>query len=92
MASSATESFFLVKREFALFLGCLLVGVLLLPIAIYIVGLSFFGSYEGGGIGAFYGAIHADIREFDPVIWFLVLSPYLVLQLLRATFALFRRI
>lgn len=68
---------------------CLLFGLLVLPIAIYLVGDSVFGDYGGAGFGAFYGEIHRHIRDGDPVVWFLVLSPYLLWQSVRLTFRLF---
>lgn len=79
-------------REAALFLGCLLFGLLMLPISIYLVGRSIFGEYGGAGFWAFYGGIHSEIRDGDTVVWFLVLSPYLIWHTLRWTFRLFRRV
>ncbi len=77
-------------REAALFLACLLLGLLFLPIAIYLVGRSVFGDYGGVGFGGFYGDIHSHIRDGDPIVWFLVLSPYLIWQTLRWSWRLFR--
>jgi hypothetical protein len=79
------------KRETALFLGCLMLGLLLLPIAIYAVGFVIFGEFGGGGFGAFFSNLHGELRGLDMAVWFLVLSPYLVIQSVRATAALFRR-
>lgn len=77
-------------RETALFLGCLSFGLVLLPIAIYLVGSGIFGTYGGAGFFGFYAGIHGDIRDGDPVVWFLVLAPYLIWQTLRWTFRIFR--
>lgn len=82
----------LAKREFVLFAACLAFGLLLLPAAIYLVGQAIFGDYGGDGIGQFYGGLASRIRDGDLVVWFLVLSPYLFLQILRITFRLFRRL
>ncbi|NNC76986.1 MAG: hypothetical protein HKN77_03420 [Woeseiaceae bacterium] len=71
-------------RETALFVGLLFAGFVLLPIAIWIVGDSLFGDYGGGGFSAFFGALSAKVREFDNVAWFLILSPYLGVSVLRA--------
>ena len=79
-------------KEIALLLCLLLVGLLLVPIAIYVVGERIFGEYGGAGFMAFYGDLHGEIRAGDPVVWFLVLSPYLVWQLFRLTVWSFRRI
>ena len=78
------------KREAALLLGFLLFGLLILPIAIYLVGLGIFGEYGGGGFGDFYAGIHRDIRSGDRVVWFLVFAPYLIWQVLRLTIGVFR--
>ena len=79
------------RREALLFLAMLLIGVGLLPAVIYIVGQSIFGEYGGSGIFDFFERIYAGIASGENVIWFLVASPYLVVQLLRLTFRLFRR-
>ena len=77
-------------REASLFLGCLGFGLLVLPIAIYLVGNAIFSTYGGGGFLDFYADIHSDIRNGELVVWFLVLSPYLVWQTLRWTFRFFK--
>ena len=76
--------------EATVFIACLLFGLLLLPVVIYMVGQFIFGAYGGGGISEFYAGIHRQIRSGDFYGWFLVLSPYLLWQSLRATFLLFR--
>lgn len=70
-------------RELALFLGLLFFGLVLLPIAIYLVGGKVFGDYGGDGFGGFFGALSGRIRNGEAVTWFLVLSPYLGWQFLR---------
>jgi hypothetical protein len=72
-------------RELAIFLSLLFFGLLLLPLAIYFVGKTVFGEYGGTGIGAFYGVLLSAVRKSDPVVLFLVLSPYLIWQLTRLT-------
>ncbi len=72
-----------VKKELALFFGLLFFGVALLPIAIWFVGQAVFGVYGGAGYADFFGTLSAKIRSGDPVAWFLVLSPYLVWQIIR---------
>ena len=80
------------KREALLFLYLFLTGILLLPIAIYLVGYGLFGEYDGSGFGAFYGRLHSSLRSGELAVWFLVLSPYLILQLVRGTLFALRRI
>jgi hypothetical protein len=50
-----------------------------------------FGEYGGTGFSAFYGQLHSELRSGDYSVWFLVLSPYLVWQILRLTVKIFRR-
>ena len=90
MNRSATPATQAAKRELLVFAGCLLFGVLLLPVAIYLVGAQVFGDYGGDGFGGFYGGIFRGVLTGDLVTWFLVLSPYLVWQSLRWTFRLFK--
>lgn len=78
------------RNEVILFAVCLLLGLFFLPAAIYLVGDLIFGAFGGGGFGDFYGSVQAAIWGFDSVVWFLVLSPYLVVQALRLTFRLYR--
>lgn len=73
-----------------MFLWMLLGGLFLLPVAIYVVGRLLFGEYGGTGFTAFYGMLHSDLRSGAPSAWFLVLSPYLIWQLLRLTLRAFR--
>lgn len=81
----------ILRRETLTLLLFLFAGVLLLPIAIYIVGGEIFGAYSGSGFGDFYRDIHGDLRDGQSVVIFLLLSPYLVWQLLRASIDVFRR-
>jgi hypothetical protein len=72
------------KRELviaAALFGC---GFLLLPLAIYWVGNHVVGDYAAeGGVLALMDQIWSDFFTLDPAAWTLVLSPYLLLQLLR---------
>ncbi|MDZ7770918.1 MAG: hypothetical protein U5K38_18645 [Woeseiaceae bacterium] len=79
------------KRELALFLILMLFGILLLPIAIYFVGDAIFGDYAGAGFSDFYSTLHEALRGGELMVWYLVLSPYVILQLLRLTLYGFRR-
>lgn len=78
-------------RELATFLCLVFFGLLILPLAIYMVGKSVFGEYGGTGISAFYGTLHSAIRDGEPAVLFLVLSPYLIWQLSRLTVWGFRQ-
>ena len=80
-----------VRKELVLFLVLFLTGLLILPLLIYVVGKAVFGAYEGAGFMTFYGTLHSELRSGQMVVLFLMLSPYLVWQLLRLTLWAFRR-
>lgn len=75
----------ILRKEIGLFVGLLFFGLVLMPLAIYWVGESVFGTYGGHGYFEFNGTISEKIRGGDGVAWFLVLAPYLVWQCLRLT-------
>lgn len=79
-------------REAALFLGLFFSGIVLLPIAIYLVGQAVFGDYGGQGFSDFYASLHYELRQGQKVTWYLVLSPYLGWQLFRLTIYAFRKL
>jgi hypothetical protein len=79
------------SKELAVFLALLFVGLVILPLSVYIVGRSLFGEYAGMGFSDFYGMLHSEMRSGAPAVWFLILSPYLAWQSLRLTVFGFRR-
>ena len=78
-------------RELVLFLCLLLSGLLILPLAIYLVGNMVFGEYAGSGFSGFFATLNRAVRDADPIVLFLVFSPYLIWQLSRLTIWGFRR-
>ena len=72
-----------ITRELALLLGFVFFGLVILPVAIYLVGEAIFGDYGGSGFGHFFSEISSRVRRGDTATWFLVLSPYLGWQTLR---------
>lgn len=72
-----------ITRETALFVGLFFTGLILLPLAIWWVGGTLFGEYGGPGYQGFYSTLSAKIRDGDAVAWFLVLSPYLSIAVIR---------
>lgn len=72
-----------ITRETALFVSLFFAGFVLLPIAVWMVGDALFGDYGGAGYQGFFSLLSAKIREGDGVAWFLVLSPYLGVSVLR---------
>lgn len=81
-----------VLQEAALLTGLVFIGLAILPLCIYFVGRAVFGEYGDGGLSGFYGQLHRELREGEPVIWFLLLSPYLLVQVLRLTLWGFRHL
>ncbi len=75
----------ILTKELALLTILLFLGLAVLPIAIWFVGKSVFGAYGGAGYMDFFGTLSGKIRSGDLVAWFLVLSPYLVWQIMRLT-------
>ena len=81
-----------IKYELALAVVMLVIGLVPVPIAVYFVGQAVVGPYEGdGGLIGLIGQIGADLLRLRLAAWTLVLSPYLIVQLLRAV-AHWRRI
>lgn len=79
------------KKETVLFLRFLLIGLVVLPIAIYIVGQKAFGPYvEDGGFFTFLGHLYTDFFTGAPAALLLGLGPYLLWQLVRLTWRIFR--
>ena len=91
MATSNISLMQRTRRELIIFLVLLAAGLILLPIAIYLVGGTVFGAYSGDGFGAFFRDLNGGLFRGQPVVYFLVLSPYLGVQLLRLTILVFRR-
>ena len=73
-----------IRREIAIAAALLVVGLVLLPLAIYWVGREVAGEYAGGGgpLGLA-DQIWSDLLQLEPAAWLLVLSPYLFVQLAR---------
>lgn len=84
MSESDTSPYRQIFRKELLLLSVLLFfGLVLMPIAIYVVGDAIFGDYGGHGYGDFFKTLSGKLRGGDGVAWFLVLSPYLVWQVFR---------
>jgi len=82
----------IIKRELSLLVGLLLTGLIAIPIAVYWVGQQIVGPYEGsGGLMDLIGQIFGDLWSLRLSAWSLVLSPYLIVQCLRAAAYIYRR-
>jgi hypothetical protein len=73
----------LLKKEAAVFVVFLFVGLVISPIFVWLVGNAVFGAYDGAGYSDFFGTLSGKVRSGNLVAWFLVLSPWLVWQCLR---------
>lgn len=65
----------------------LFLGFVILPIAVWFVGNLVFGAYGGTGYGDFFGRLSGKILSGNIGTWFLVLSPWIGLQVLRLALA-----
>jgi hypothetical protein len=70
-------------REGSAFLLCLLTGSLIVPAAIYLVGIGLLGPYTGGGLGTYLADFWRQLFKLAPAFWLVALGPYLALWLLR---------
>jgi hypothetical protein len=75
------------KKEAALFVAMLFVGLVLLPMLVWFVGKAVFGAYGGHGFADFFGTLSGRFRSGDLGAWFLALSPWLALQIIRLAVA-----
>ena len=81
-----------VKRELVLAGSLLGVGIVLLPVAVYLVGQTVVGEYPAdGGMLALAANIWVEAVRGSPLALLLVLSPYGVVQFLRLSRRLWRR-
>lgn len=81
-----------VAREGALFVVLAFVGIVVLPVCVYLVGTVMFGPYEGGSLISFFGALQREVRHGQLAVVFLVLSPWILWQLVRLIVWAFRRL
>ena len=71
-------------KELAILAASLAIGLVLLPIAVYVVGQNVVGEYGPNlDVLNLMTAIWADIARFSAPAWLFIASPYLGLQLLR---------
>lgn len=80
------------KKELLIFGILLFVGLAVLPICIYVVGVNFIGEYSpNAGAFGLVMAIWSDLAQFNIGAWALVLSPWAVIALLRLSIRVWRR-
>jgi hypothetical protein len=70
--------------ELAAALFWLLVGVALMPVAIFYAGIAALGRYEGASLGHLYATLFAGIGEASIASWVVILGPYALYLLFKA--------
>jgi hypothetical protein len=70
--------------------AALTVGVALMPILIFYVGVATLGRYEGASVGALYASVFSGLKEPSLAAWLVILGPYALYLLFRALKAWWR--
>jgi hypothetical protein len=70
-------------REISVLAGCLLAGLMLIPLALYFASAFVLGNYGGSGYAEFFSTLLNDVRAGQTGAWILVISPYAAIQALR---------
>ena len=79
------------RKELLIAAAFLSGGLLALPVLVYWVGIRVVGEYSGeGGLWDLIRHIWSDLPAGSILAWILVVSPYLLIQLLRLGRALWR--
>ena len=77
-----------ITRELTIAGVMLIIGLVAVPIAVYFVGQTVVGPYEGdGGLVSLIGQVWTEFLDLRVSAWILVLSPYAIVLLLRAAIA-----
>ncbi|NNM62674.1 MAG: hypothetical protein HKM03_10935 [Steroidobacteraceae bacterium] len=71
------------RREASIALLWLAAGAVLLPVLIYLCGVTFLGSYAGASLGRTFGTVLGGLGSGSPASWLVVTGPYLMILLLR---------
>ena len=71
------------RREVWLLGAGLVVGFVLMPLSVYVVGVLTLGPYSGGGAGSFLADQYSGLFHGWAPGWGVVVGPYLLVQLLR---------
>jgi hypothetical protein len=73
-----------VKRDLAWILAALVLGLVLLPPLVHVVGNETLGAYANGGMAAFQRDFYADLLRFRPAAWTLAAGPAVLALIWRA--------
>lgn len=83
MSDQRSTTVRIIRKETFLLAGFLFLGLVPLPLAVFLVGGAIFGDYGGHGFGEFYLDLSGRVRSGDAGALFLILSPYFALQTVR---------
>lgn len=72
-----------IRRELWLLVAGVIVGFILMPLAVYLVGVVTLGPYTDGGLGSFVSDYYRSLFRGWLPGWGVVLGPYLMVQLMR---------
>jgi hypothetical protein len=78
-------------RELLTLALCLVIGLLVMPLLIWVVGSTQLGPYANGGIGHLLGDYYLALAKGSLAYWLVALGPYAAVWLLRGLRAWFRR-
>ena len=81
----------LLAREALLLLGAILIGLIVLPIAVYCTGHEVLGPYARGGLLHFWGDFFLGLAHGELPWWLLALGPYALVMFCRAAALAWRR-
>ena len=79
-----------IRRELLWLLIGLPLGLLLLPVLIWLVGARTFGPYAGGEAGDLVNHFFQGLGQGAPTFWLVAVGPYVGLLLLRVLVQAFR--
>jgi hypothetical protein len=72
------------SRELAIALTGLLIGIGVMPLAIFYVGAATLGRYEGASLGRLYGSVFTGLAQASTASWVVLLGPYGLYLLFKA--------
>jgi hypothetical protein len=85
--TSATPS----RRELILAGALALVGLTVLPVAVYVAGYLTLGRFEGSGFWHFFATLYRSLFKGSTAAWAMVIGPYALLWLWRGLCFWWRR-
>ena len=79
------------RRELNFLAGAFLVGIILMPLLIYVAGVLTLGPYTSGGLGSFLGDFFLGLLRGVPSNCLIAVGPYAGLMLIRMARLILRR-